>query len=266
MPTPGAYPVKPSKKSWYVDSNRRHPVLRVNRSQLPVGPDYARTAYSTQGLTLDAAMVDLCFDESADAATAYVALSRVRSADDILIMQPFTLDLFQKGMPIGPRLLLKKLRGECIEEDIEEHLQSERESKAQEAEDKQNAIDAKHEDRIGRKRVVEKKKRQAEAEKEGAKNTRADEREKKAKTKKDEREKKAKTKKDEREKTKKDEREKQAKEKAERKRVLQNQKRKAEAPSSEAKAAKKAANNKLRVDRKYEKRKREEEQGSDQCD
>jgi hypothetical protein len=266
MPTPGAYPVKPSKKSWYVDSNRRHPVLRVNRSQLPVGPDYARTAYSTQGLTLDAAMVDLCFDESADAATAYVALSRVRSADDILIMQPFTLDLFQKGMPIGPKLLLKKLRGECIEEDIEEHLQSERERKAQEAEDKQNAIDAKHEDRIGRKRVVEKKKRQAETEREGAKKTRADEREKKAKTKKDEREKKAKTKKDEREKTKKDEREKQAKEKAERKRVLQNQKRKAEAPSSEAKAAKKAANNKLRVDRKYEKRKREEEQGSDQCD
>ena len=97
-------------------------MLRVSRLQLPVGPDYAITAYSSQGLTLDSAIVDLCFDERTDTATAYVALSRVRTRNDILIMQSFSLHLFQKGIPIGPKLLLKKLRGEDIADDIAEHL------------------------------------------------------------------------------------------------------------------------------------------------
>ena len=46
--------------------------LKVKRTQQPVAPDYARTAYNSQGMTLPAAIVDLCFDENMDPATAYV--------------------------------------------------------------------------------------------------------------------------------------------------------------------------------------------------
>jgi hypothetical protein len=88
-----------------------------------IGPDCACTAYSSQGLTLDAAIVDLLFSECTNPATAYVALSRVRSANDILIMQAFKRVLFTKGIPVGPRLLLKKLRKEDIAADLQEHIQ-----------------------------------------------------------------------------------------------------------------------------------------------
>jgi hypothetical protein len=159
MPEPGTYPVKLQTKCWHVDSNRKQPVLRVSRKQLPVGPDYARTAYSTQGLTLDAAFVDLCFDEITNIATAYVALSRVRSADDILIMQPFELSLFQKGIPVGPKMLLKKLRGEDIKEDIAEHLQFQREQRQQEQVAKEVQKQINKDAVIVAKRVKEKKKR-----------------------------------------------------------------------------------------------------------
>ena len=63
--------------------------MRIKRHQFPIAPDYARTAYATQGFTLDAAIVDLNYDARTDPVTGYVALSRVRCADDILILQPF---------------------------------------------------------------------------------------------------------------------------------------------------------------------------------
>ena len=74
-----------------------------------LGPDYARTAYSTQGLTLDAALVDLCFSDETNPTTAYVALSRVRGANDVLIIQEFDIAPFQQGVPVGPKWLLKTL-------------------------------------------------------------------------------------------------------------------------------------------------------------
>ena len=126
MQDPGTYPIKVAKKTWYLDDKRPCPVLRVSRTQTPIGPDYARTAYSSQGLTLDAAIVDLCFDDNTDPTTAYIAMSRVRCADDILIMQEFDIKIFQKGIPIGPAMLLKFLRGEDMDSDIAAHLASEK--------------------------------------------------------------------------------------------------------------------------------------------
>ena len=122
MDAPGTYPIKLERKSWHLDKQRKQPVLRVSRLQLPVGPDYAITAYSLQGLALDSTIVDLCFDERTDTATAYVALSRVRTRNDILIMHSFILHPFQKVIPIGPKLVLKNLRGEDIADGIAEHL------------------------------------------------------------------------------------------------------------------------------------------------
>ena len=121
----GTYLVKVAKKAWFVDENRMCPVLRVSRTQTPVGPDYARTAYSTQGLTLDAAIVDLCFDENTHPTTAYIAMSRVRCADDISIMQAFNINIFRQGIPFGPAVLMNHLRDEDLEADIAAHLAAE---------------------------------------------------------------------------------------------------------------------------------------------
>ena len=126
MQEPGTYPIKVAKKTWHIDDNRMCPVLRVSRTQTPIGPDYARTAYSAQGLTLDAAIVDLCFDDTIDPTTGYIAMSRVRCADDVLIMQGFDIKLFQKGVPLGPAMLLKYLRGEETDTDIAAHLKSQK--------------------------------------------------------------------------------------------------------------------------------------------
>ena len=38
-------------------------------------------------------------------------------------MQAFKRGLFTKGIPVGPRLLLKKLRKEDIAADLQEHIQ-----------------------------------------------------------------------------------------------------------------------------------------------
>ena len=67
--------------------------------------------------------MDLCFDENTDPTTAYIAMSRVRCADDILIMQAFNINIFRQGIPIGPAMLMKHLRGEDLEADIAAHLQ-----------------------------------------------------------------------------------------------------------------------------------------------
>ena len=104
-------------------------------------------------------IVDLCFDEVTNTVTACVALSRVRSADDILITQPFELSLFQKGTPVGLKMLLKKLRGEDIREDIAEHLQFQREQRQQEEVAKEVQKQINKDAVIVAKRVKEKKKR-----------------------------------------------------------------------------------------------------------
>ena len=99
---PGTYPLIPIGKYWSVDPQGK--ALKVKRTQQPVAPDYARTAYTAQGMTLPAAIVDLCFDDNMDPATAYVALSRVKTADDILIMQAFNIKPCTQGSPLGPAL------------------------------------------------------------------------------------------------------------------------------------------------------------------
>ena len=71
--------------------------------------------------------MDLCFDDNMDPATACAALSRVKTADDILIMQAFSITPFTQGSPPGPRLSTKKLRGEDIKSHVEEFLAQEAE-------------------------------------------------------------------------------------------------------------------------------------------
>eukprot|EP00959_Pyramimonas_sp_CCMP1952_P431408 9035289-Pyramimonas_sp.AAC.1 len=47
--------------------------------------------------------------------TCYVGLSRVRTREGIYLMRPFPKEAFQGAAPLGPRTLLKKLRGEVMD-------------------------------------------------------------------------------------------------------------------------------------------------------
>ena len=64
-----------------------------------------------------AVLLDLNVDSRTHAAYGTVVASRVRSREDLLILRPFPLWLFQRGAAEGPGLLLRKLRGDHIDWD-----------------------------------------------------------------------------------------------------------------------------------------------------
>ena len=113
---PGLYPIVPRTADWYLDRGRKVKFLKVKRTQLPPTPGYAMTAHSSQGKTLPAVLLDLQVDRRVDPTIGTVATTRVRDREDVLIMRPFPLFLYQRGPASdGPDLLLKKLRGETID-------------------------------------------------------------------------------------------------------------------------------------------------------
>ena len=67
-----------------------------------------------------AVLLDLNIDRLTHTSYSTVAASRICSREDLLILRPFPLWLFQRGAPDGPELLLKKLRGELNLQDIRE--------------------------------------------------------------------------------------------------------------------------------------------------
>ena len=110
----GVYPIRPVKREWYLDHGRDRPTLKVQRTQVPLTPAYAMTTHSSQGKTLKAVLLDMAFDKRAPPTIGLVAATRVRSREGVLILRPFNGDLFRRGAPEGPRLLLEKLRGDQI--------------------------------------------------------------------------------------------------------------------------------------------------------
>ena len=122
---PGLYPIVPKKSSWFLDKGRKHPMLKIPRTQLPLAPAFAMTAHAAQGQTLKkGAIVDLRLGKGTKAIASYVALTRVKSRRDLLIYRPFDLEPFQQGQLRGPELLLQHLRGEDIDwkASEEEHM------------------------------------------------------------------------------------------------------------------------------------------------
>ena len=112
----GLYPICPCMASWFLDKDRKHPVLRIFRRQLPLAPAFAMTAYAAQGQTFaDGTIVDLCIGKGTNPLDVYVALTRAKRREDVLIFQPFSRELFLQGEQKGPRLLLQHLRGEHID-------------------------------------------------------------------------------------------------------------------------------------------------------
>lgn len=102
----GVYAIAPKPEYWYLDASATYSHMKIRRHQLPIAPNFGRTAYSMQGFTLPAGNIDLNLSINMDAVTAYVAMSRFRTADDVLILQPFNLKVFQQGVPDQAAMLL----------------------------------------------------------------------------------------------------------------------------------------------------------------
>ena len=66
------------------------------------------TAHAAQGQTLPAAIIDLQLGRGVSVIASYVALTRVRCREDLLIYRPFEHDIFTQGPPEGPELLLRQ--------------------------------------------------------------------------------------------------------------------------------------------------------------
>jgi hypothetical protein len=131
----GVYAIRPKPEYWYLDAKAAYSHQKISRHQLPIAPDFGRTAYSMQGFTLPAGKIDLNLGVNADAVTAYVAMSRFKTANDLIILQPFDLQTFQQGVPGQPTLLLKYLsldnKGDNHDDlgDIQANLPSEQAAK-----------------------------------------------------------------------------------------------------------------------------------------
>ena len=82
----------PTPEYWHLDAKASHLHMKIRQNQMPVAPDFGRTAYSMQGFTLHAGKVDLNLSAHADPVTGYVAMSRFKKADDVLIIQACLLD------------------------------------------------------------------------------------------------------------------------------------------------------------------------------
>ena len=74
----------------------------------------AMTAHAAQGQTLPAAIVDLQIGQGTSPIASYVALTCVKTRDDLLIYRPFEHSLFTKDSLEGPTTLLKLLRGDAV--------------------------------------------------------------------------------------------------------------------------------------------------------
>ena len=108
--SPGVYPVTPVTRTWLLGTDNK-----VSRFQLPLIPMYGRTAYSMQGRTLSKGKIDLTMSSPMDPTTGYVAMSRFRSASDVLIMQPFDLGFYQQGPTLEPELFIQYNRMRLVE-------------------------------------------------------------------------------------------------------------------------------------------------------
>ena len=106
------------ERQWLVN---RKTEVKAKRTGFQLFPDYAHTDHIVQGTTLAGAVAD-CGDvwsstTPQDMIAGYVAISRVKRADSLLLVLVFSDLLFRHGPPDGPDLLMKRLRKELSSED-----------------------------------------------------------------------------------------------------------------------------------------------------
>ena len=112
VPQPNVYPVVPRSGSWYLDKNRKNPKLRISRRQVPLAPAFALTAHTAQGMTLEEGVIADCdVPPGTNIITCYIAVTRVREREKLLISRPFPAAPFQQGLAGERDLLLQCWRG-----------------------------------------------------------------------------------------------------------------------------------------------------------
>ena len=120
---PNVYPIRPVSKPWHLDARaakkkRRRPTQTIKRFQFPITSALGTTIHVAQGDTLDNVIVETA---GADQNGMYVALTRVRLSDDIVLTGEFDIRLFQNGPDLLSTMLLKHLRQEDITEDLQKY-------------------------------------------------------------------------------------------------------------------------------------------------
>ena len=107
------FPLSPVTVYWTLDADD---TIEIHRRGFPVVPNFSTTIDGATGKTVDTALVDLgnvsVVPSFARAMRGYIALSRVKKVDDLLLAQPFSPALFRQGKQPWAALLLDTLRGE----------------------------------------------------------------------------------------------------------------------------------------------------------
>ena len=107
----GVLPMEPCEHQWIINNATD---AKAQRRGYRLIPDYACTAFMMQGRTVEAMFAD-CGDVLTliglnEMVAAYVALSRVKKAQGLVLLRAFSPDLFRLGMSPGLECLLKLLR------------------------------------------------------------------------------------------------------------------------------------------------------------
>ena len=116
-------PIPATSTDWSLDKAE---LINVKRRGFALSPDFSSTIHSATGRTLESAVPDLGTIEdvpnSQRAMEGYIAISRVASAEGLIIAQPFAPALFRQGPAPYPTLLLQVLIGEVSQLELEEKL------------------------------------------------------------------------------------------------------------------------------------------------
>ena len=107
---PGVLPMRTVTRIWVVNKDTN---TKVSRKGFTLVNDFASTAFMMQGETLEAMLAD-CGGVwevvgLAEMLTCYVILSRIKTADALLLLRAFSKRLFQQGEPAGPKCLMQFL-------------------------------------------------------------------------------------------------------------------------------------------------------------
>ena len=111
----GVYPIYKTKRTWYLDAYRVRPIMKVIREQIPLASAFAVTAHSAQGQTKKSIIADLVLGVGVSCMSSYVAITRVKTRQGLLIYRPFDRDPYTKGVAAGVDLFLKKMRKQTIQ-------------------------------------------------------------------------------------------------------------------------------------------------------
>ena len=129
---PGVYPLTQVSRTWLLDKKTK---VKARRTGFFAVPDFSSTAHMIQGHSLEAAFAQLVSSNIMETPTdelqqnGYVMLSRAKYPERMWVLQAFARQLFARGEPPGPSILMRKLRGELKPEDIKDAFITELERK-----------------------------------------------------------------------------------------------------------------------------------------